>query len=95
MLRPVKSLQQISSDHPTGLEVLDSFQKFSDIFERIQNRPEFATYIKEDVVIPAYNSEELKQVSVGAGILLGGLGGAAVGTAGGFAAAGASDHEQF
>ena len=72
------------------LEVLDSFQKFSDIFERIQNRPEFATYIKEDVVIPAYNSEELKQVSVGAGILLGGLGGAAVGAAGGFAAAGAT-----
>lgn len=34
--------------------------------------------------------EELRNVSVGAGVLLGGLGGAAVGTAGGFAAAGAT-----
>ena len=72
------------------LEVLDSFKKFSDIFERIQNRPEFKAYHKENVNIPAYNGEELKQVSVGAGVLLGGLGGAAVGTAGGFAAAGAT-----
>ena len=72
------------------LQILDSFQKFSDIFERIQNRPEFKAYSKENVDIPAYNGEELKQVSVGAGVLLGGLGGAAVGTAGGFAAAGAT-----
>ena len=72
------------------LEILDSFKKFSDVFERIQNRPEFKTYKKENVEIPAYNSEELKQVSVDAGVLLGGLGGAAVGTAGGFAAAGAT-----
>lgn len=72
------------------LEILDSFRKFSDIFERIQNRPEFAAYERENVKIPAYNGEELKQVSVGAGVLLGGLGGAAFGTAGGFAAAGAT-----
>ena len=72
------------------LEILDSFQKFSNIFEQIHNRPEFKPYEKENVSIPAYNAEELKQVSVGAGVLLGGLGGAAVGTAGGFAAAGAT-----
>ena len=72
------------------LEILDSFKKFSNIFERIQNRPEFKTYTRENVRIPAYTGEELKQVSVGAGVLLGGLGGAAVGTAGGFAAAGAT-----
>ncbi len=72
------------------LVILDSFKKFSDIFERIQNRPEFKGYNKENVDIPAYNGEELKKVSVGAGVLLGGLGGAAVGTAGGFAAAGAT-----
>lgn len=72
------------------LEILDSFQRFSNIFEQIHNRPEFKSYNKEDVSIPAYNAEELKQVSVGAGVLLGGLGGAAVGTAGGFAAAGAT-----
>ena len=72
------------------LEILDSFQRFSNIFEQIHNRPEFKPYNKDDVSIPAYNAEELKQVSVGAGVLLGGLGGAAVGTAGGFAAAGAT-----
>lgn len=72
------------------LEILESFQKFSDIFDRIQNRPEFQEYSKDDVKIPMYNAEELKEVSVGAGVLLGGLGGAALGTAGGFAAAGAT-----
>lgn len=72
------------------LEILDSFKKFSDVFERIQNRPEFKSYKKENVGIPVYNPEELKQVSIGAGVLLGGLSGAAMGTAGGFAAAGAT-----
>ena len=72
------------------LEILDGFKKFSEVFERIQNRPEFKEYKRENVKIPPYNAEELKQVSIGAGVLLGGLGGAAVGTAGGFAAAGAT-----
>lgn len=40
--------------------------------------------------LPQYNREELEQISIGAGVLLGGLGGAALGTAGGFAAAGAT-----
>lgn len=72
------------------LEILGSFEKFSDIFERIQNKPEFKEYTKDGVEIPSYDAEELKKVSVGAGVLLGGLGGAALGTAGGFAAAGAT-----
>lgn len=72
------------------LETITSFQRFADIFERIQNRPEFKAYDKGSVKIPAYDGEELKRVYVGAGALLGGLGGAAAGTAGGFAAAGAT-----
>ena len=60
------------------LEILESFQKFSDIFDRIQNRPEFQEYSKDDVKIPMYDAEKLKEVSVGAGVLLGGLGGAAL-----------------
>lgn len=72
------------------LEILDSFKEFSDIFERIQNRPEFKAYSKENVQIPVYNAKVLKKVSIGAGVLLGGIGGAAVGSAGGFAAAGAT-----
>lgn len=72
------------------LTILKSFEKFSDIIEKIQNRPEFVAYSKNGVTLPTYDKEELHSVSVGAGVLLGGLSGAAVGTAGGFAAAGAT-----
>ncbi len=74
----------------TELNILESFKKFADIFEKIQNRPQFKTYAQNGIDIPGYSSNKLKEVSVGAGILLGGVGGAAVGTAGGFAAAGAA-----
>lgn len=70
------------------LEILDSFQKFSDIFEKIHNKPEFKEIEISGAKIPEYNPEKIKEVSVGAAVLLGGLGGAALGTAGGFAAAG-------
>lgn len=72
------------------LEILGSFDKFMDVFEKIQERPQFKTYNKDGVHIPKYNAEELKKVSIGAGLLLGGIGGVAVGAAGGFAAAGAT-----
>lgn len=72
------------------LDILNSFEKFSDLIEKIQNRPEFKAYSKEGITIPEYNAENLKEVSIGAGVLLGGIGGAAMGTAGGFAAAGAT-----
>ena len=72
------------------LEILHSFDEFSNTIEKIQNRPKFKEYKKDGVTLPKYDREELKSVSVGAGVLLGGLGGAAVGTAGGFAAAGAT-----
>ena len=72
------------------LGILHDFEAFSDLMEQIQNRPEFKSYSKDGVELPQYNREKLKEVAVGAGVLLGGLGGAAVGTAGGFAAAGAA-----
>ena len=72
------------------LEILSSFDKFSDILEKIQGRPEFKAYNKEGIEIPEYEAEELKKISAGAGMLLGGAGGAAVGTVSGFAAAGAT-----
>ena len=72
------------------LSILHDFDAFSDLMEQIQNRPEFKSYSKDGVGLPQYNREKLKEVAVGAGVLLGGLGGAAVGTAGGFAAAGAT-----
>lgn len=72
------------------LEILNSFQEFSMIFEKIHNKPEFKEYSHGSLKIPSYNPEEIKKVSIGAGVLLGGIGGAAMGTAGGFAAAGAT-----
>lgn len=72
------------------LKILNSFEAFTQVFEKIHNKPQFKTFDKTGVVLPQYNAEELKKVSVGAGLLLGGIGGAAVGTAGGFAAAGAT-----
>lgn len=72
------------------LNILNSFKDFSDTIEKIQNRPKFKEYKKNDISLPEYDKEELEKVYVGAGVLLGGLGGAAAGTAGGFAAAGAA-----
>ena len=72
------------------LDILASFQQFSDLFEQIQNRPSFKEFSCDSVDLPHYNKEEITKVSVGAGVLMGGIGGAALGTAGGFAAAGAT-----
>ena len=72
------------------LEILSSFDDFSDLIERIQGRPDFKEFKKDGIDLPAYEAEELKKVAVGASVLLGGVGGAAIGAAGGFAAAGAT-----
>ena len=72
------------------LKILSSFDDFSDIIEKIQGRPEFRAYKRDGINLPDYEAEELKKVSAGAGVLLGGVGGAAAGTVDGFAAAGAT-----
>ena len=72
------------------LEILSSFDHFSNIIEKIQGRPKFTQIDLEGIEAPEYEAEELKKVSAGAGALLGGIGGAAAGTVGGFAAAGAT-----
>ncbi len=72
------------------LEIIGSFDKFTEVFDKIHGKPQFASISIGDNCIPVYNPEEIKKASVGAGVLIGGLGGAALGTAGGFAAAGAT-----
>lgn len=72
------------------LTILNDFSKFSNIVEKIQGRPEIKELKIDGIDLKQYEAEELKNVSAGAGILLGGLGGASLGTAGGFAAAGAT-----
>ena len=70
------------------LIILDSFSRFSDMIEKLQNRPEFKTIKVNGTEIPVYSPDDLKEVSIGASTLLGGLLGAGLGTAGGLAAAG-------
>ena len=62
------------------LEILNSFREFSYTFEMIKNRPVFEQYYKNSISIPQYDKEELKEVSVGAGIILGGVVVATAGT---------------
>ena len=39
------------------LKILKSFEAFSDVFEKIQNKPEFKQYQKNGVNIPKYESQ--------------------------------------
>lgn len=72
------------------INVLASFKTFSEVIEKVKNRPTFADINKENINIPKFDAKDLEQASVGAGILVGGLSGAALGTLGGYAAAGAT-----
>lgn len=72
------------------MEILASFGEFSSLFERLHHRPEFNDLKIGDVTIPRFNKKEIEEASVGANVLLGGLGGAALGTAGAFAASSAT-----
>ena len=42
------------------LEILNSFEKFSNVLEKIQGRPEFENINIEGVDLPEYEAEELK-----------------------------------
>jgi len=72
------------------IETLAGFKEFSSLFEKIHNKPTFAEIRLGDLNITTFKPEEINKVSVGASVLVGGLGGAALGTAGGFAASGAA-----
>ena len=72
------------------LDILSSFEKFSDIIEKIQGRPEFKGFERNGVKLPKIKFEEIKQAGTGAGVLLSGLGGAAIGSFAGYSAVGAA-----
>ena len=72
------------------LTILSSFKSYIDCVEIIKNRPSFAKIEIDNVEIPKFDNKELQDASVGDAVLLGGIGGAAIGTAGGFAASGAT-----
>lgn len=70
------------------LDILKSFEHFSDLIEKIQGRPEFSEYKNINIGLPKYDPIEMKEISVGANILIGTMGGATVGVIGGLAASG-------
>ncbi len=57
------------------MNILSSFKQFADVVEKIKNRPSFAEIKIGNVDIPKFDPKELEQASVGASILVGGLGG--------------------
>jgi len=70
------------------MEIISTFERFSTAFEKIKNLPSFNEIKKDNVTLSVFTPQEVKDAAVGASVLLAGLGGAALGTAGGFAAAG-------
>lgn len=72
------------------LGALESFGPFVDIVTKLQNVPTFDDLNQAKLDIPEFSQEDLREVAVGAKAALGGIAGAAVGTAGGIAAAGAT-----
>ena len=85
-----KACKSMDSLGNKEMEVLAGFREFSELFERIKNKPEFDDIKIGGVSIPRFDGEKLKTASVGAALLVSGLGGATLGTAGGFAASGAT-----
>ena len=72
------------------VKVLADFKEFSDLIEKIENRPEFGEIAPDGFKLPDYSRADIDQAAVGAVALASGIGGAAMGTFGGFAAAGAT-----
>ena len=72
------------------VRVLADFKDFSDLIEKIENRPEFGEIAPDGFRLPEYTKADIDQAAVGAVALASGIGGAAMGTFGGFAAAGAT-----
>lgn len=71
------------------MEALKDFEQFSSLIEKINERPNYDS-INPNYDIPKFDPAEIKRVSVGASALVSGLGGAALGTAGAFAASSAT-----
>lgn len=85
-----KTMRAMDALGTAELEVLNSFQEFADAISHIQGRPEFAELNLNAASLPKYDLAEIKKASIGAGTLLGGLSGAALGAAGAYAASSAA-----
>jgi len=83
-----KTMQTMDDLGKYEMEIISSFERFSKAFEKIKSVPSFAEIKKDNVTLSVFTPQEIKDAAVGASTLLAGLGSAALGTAGGFAAAG-------
>ena len=70
--------------------VFDKFKTFADLFEKIQNRPEFKSINISDTKLPELKIDELRQSSIDADVALSTLKSLAVGSFSGVAAGGAT-----
>ena len=68
------------------LEILSGFEEFANLIDKIQGRPTFEEFQRDDINIPKFTASELKEVSVAATAVLADVVGAAVGWAGAYAA---------
>ena len=89
-MRPKHATQAMDTLGETEMQVLADFSDFSDLIEQIENRPEFGEIIRNDFYLPDLSINDIKEISVGAIAVVGGMRGVAAGTFGGFAADGAT-----
>lgn len=69
------------------LKICQGFERFSDLMEQIQNRPDFDEVKVGTFSLPKYDAQTLKDISVAASLIVGAVGGAGTGAASGVAAA--------
>lgn len=72
------------------LNALKSFEKFADLVEKIQNRPEFSDISIDGHRLEEFSLDQLKDAAVGATAALSAISGAAAGAFAGIAASGAT-----
>lgn len=71
-----------------ALQIAESFKEFADLIERIHNRPHFEESRPSDISLPTIDLTKLREISMGATVLLNATAGATAGTLGGLAASG-------
>ena len=72
----------------TEKNVIDTFPRYADTIEKIQNRPKFKDRFFSIIKLPNYEPQEIRKLSADFQMVISGLGGAGVGVLAGLAAFG-------
>lgn len=70
------------------LKTIQSFKDYADLMEVLQNRPEFREHHQQEIPLPVCNMSKLREISIGAELLLNGVKGAGAGVISGIVAHG-------